>query len=163
LVFGAIAGFRKGLLIELIGIVAFIVAIIAGFKLMEVGITILAEYIVGYSELLPFLSFLIIFLAIILLINMLGKLLKNLIDMTLLGGFDKAAGALVGLVKWAIGISILLWLCSSFGFELPGQDEDLVLYPFLAELGPNIISKVDTILPFAQDMFDSIKEMLSPV
>lgn len=156
-------GFRKGLLIEVIGIVAFVLAIIAGFKLMEMGMTILAEYIEGYTELLPFLSFIIIFLGIILLINMLGKLLKKMIDMTILGGFDKAAGAVVGLLKWAIGVSILLWLCLNFGVALPGQEEDLVLYPFLAELGPNLIASLDSVLPFAQDMLDSIKEMLSPV
>ena len=163
LIFGAVTGYRKGLLIELIGIAAFVVAIIAGFKLMEVGMTVLSDYIDGYSELLPFLSFIIIFLAIILLINMLGKALKKMIDMTLLGGFDKVAGAIVGLVKWAIGVSILLWLCTNFGIELPGQDENLVLYPYLAELGPNIVSRIDTVLPFVQDTFDSIKELLSPV
>lgn len=163
LVFGAIMGFRKGLLIEIIGIIAFVLAIIAGFKLMEVGITILSEYIDGYTELMPFISFIVIFLAIILLINMLGKLLKKMIDMTILGGFDRAAGAVVGLLKWAIGVSILLWLCLNFGVELPGQSDDLVLYPFMAELGPNLISRLDTVLPFAQDMLDSIKEMISPV
>lgn len=163
LIFGAVAGYRKGLLIELIGIAAFVVAIIAGFKLMEVGMTVLSDYIDGYTELLPFLSFIIIFLAIILLINMLGKALKKMIDMTLLGGFDKVAGAVVGLVKWAIGVSILLWLCTNFGIKLPGQDENLVLYPYLADLGPNIVSRIDTVLPFVQDTFDSIKELLSPV
>lgn len=163
LVFGAVLGFRKGLLIELIGIVAFILAIIAGFKLMEVGMVYLAEYIDGFNEILPFLSFIIIFLAIILLINMLGKLLKKMIDMTILGGFDSVAGAIVGVLKWAIGVSILLWLCSNFGVELPGQNEELILYPYLSELGPNIISSFDTVLPFAQEMLDSIKELLSPV
>ena len=103
LVFGAVLGYRKGLLIELIGIVAFVLAIIAGFKLMEVGMVYLDEYIEGFNELLPFLSFIIIFLAIIILINMLGKLLKKMIDMTILGGFDSIAGAIVGVVKWAIG------------------------------------------------------------
>lgn len=163
LVFGAVLGYRKGLLIELIGIVAFVLAIIAGFKLMEVGMVYLDQYIEGFNELLPFLSFIIIFLAIIILINMLGKLLKKMIDMTILGGFDSIAGAIVGIAKWAIGVSILLWLCNNFGFELPGQNEELVLYPYLAELGPNIIASLDAVLPFAQDMLDSIKELLSPV
>lgn len=163
LIFGAVLGFRKGLLVELIGIVAFVLAIIAGFKLMEVGMVYLDEYIDGFNELLPFVSFIVIFLAIIILINMLGKLLKKMIDMTILGGFDNVAGGIVGLAKWAIGVSILLWLCANFGVELPGQGEDLVLYPYLAELGPNIISRLDTVLPFAKDMLDSIKELLSPV
>ena len=94
---------------------------------------------------------------------MLGKLLKKMIDMTLLGGFDKFAGAIIGLIKWAIGLSILLWLVNNFGIELPGQDEELVLYPFLAELGPKLIASLDVVLPFAQDMLDSIKALLSPV
>jgi len=76
---------------------------------------------------------------------------------------DKFAGAIVGIVKWAIGLSIILWLTLNFGVELPGQDEELVLYPFLADLGPNIISALDVILPFAEEMLESIKELISPV
>lgn len=163
LVFGAFLGFKKGLLLEIVGVLAFILAIIGGFKLMETGMVYLSEYFEDFGQLLPFISFLIIFLAIILLINMLGKLLKKMIDMTLLGGFDKFAGAILGLVKWAIGVSILLWLVNNFGVELPGQDEELVLYPFLTELGPKIIASLDIVLPFAEDMLESIKALLSPV
>lgn len=94
---------------------------------------------------------------------MLGKVVKKMIDMTLLGGVDKFAGALVGMVKWAIGISIILFLTINFGIELPGQNEDLVLYPFMVDLGPNIISALDVVLPFAEEMLESIKELLSPL
>lgn len=163
LVFGAVLGFKKGLLLEIFGVLAFVLAIIGGFKLMEVGMVYLSEYFEDFGQLLPFISFILIFLAIILLVNMLGKLLKKVIDMTLLGGFDKFAGAILGLVKWAIGVSILLWLVNNFGIELPGQDEDLVLYPFLTELGPKLIASLDVVLPFAKEMLESIKELLSPV
>lgn len=163
LVFGAVLGFKKGLLLEIFGVLAFVLAIIGGFKLMEVGMVYLSEYFDFVDQLLPFISFIIIFLAIILLVNMLGKLLKKAIDLTLLGGFDKFAGAILGLVKWAIGVSILLWLVNNFGIELLGQNEDLALYPFLTELGPRIISSLDVILPFAKEMLESIKELLSPV
>ncbi len=162
MVFGAVLGFRKGLLLEIFGVLAFVLAIIGGFKLMETGMVYLSEYFEDFDQLLPFISFLVIFLAIIILVNMLGKLLKKMIDLTLLGGFDKFAGAILGLVKWAIGVSILLWLVNNFGIELPGQEEELVLYPFLTELGPKLIASLDVVLPFAQEMLDSIKELLSP-
>lgn len=155
-------GYKKGLLLEIIGILAFILAIIGGFKLMELGITYLQEHIEGMDRWLPFISFLVIFIAIILLVTMLGKALKKLIDMTLLGGFDNFAGAIVGVFKWAIGVSIVLWLLANFGVVLPGQDEDLVLYPYLAALGPKLIEWLNFVLPFAQEMLESIKEMLSP-
>ncbi len=123
----------------------------------------LDDYFEEFSNLLPFISFLIIFLAIVLLVNMLGKVVKKLVDMTLLGGVDKFAGAVIGIAKWAIGLSIILWLTNNFGIELPGQNEELVLYPFLMELGPNVVEGVSVVLPFAQDLFDSIKELISPI
>ena len=162
LIFGAFGGFKKGLLLEIIGILAFVLAIIGGFKLMEFGMTLLAEYFEGLDHLLPFISFLVIFLAIILLINMLGKVLKKVVDMTLLGGVDKFAGAIVGAAKWAIGLSIILWLTITFGIELPGQEEDLVLYPYLVDLAPSLIDSLSVVLPFAEEMIDSIRELLQP-
>jgi len=130
---------------------------------MELGMTYLSAYFDGIDHLLPFISFLVIFIAIILLVNLFGKLVKKMVDMTLLGGVDKFAGAIVGIVKWAIGLSIILWLTNNFGIELPGQDEELVLYPFLAELGPSLITALDVVLPFAEEMLESIKELISPV
>jgi len=156
-------GYKKGLLLEIFGILAFVLAIIGGFKLMELGMTYLSAYFDGIDHLLPFISFLVIFIAIILLVNLFGKLVKKMVDMTLLGGVDKFAGAIVGIVKWAIGLSIILWLTNNFGIELPGQDEELVLYPFLAELGPSLITALDVVLPFAEEMLESIKELISPV
>ena len=84
-------------------------------------------------------------------------------DMTLLGGVDKFAGAVIGIAKWAIGLSIVLWLTANFGVELLGQDEELVLYPFLKELSPRVIEAASVVMPFAQDMLDSIKDLISPI
>lgn len=156
-------GFRKGLLLEIVGILAFVLGIIGGFKLMELGMTYLDDYFEDFDHLLPFISFIVIFLAILLLVNLVGKAVKKVLDMTLLGGVDKFAGALVGLAKWAIGLSLVLWLTQNFGVVLPGQDEDLVLYPYLAELGPNLIKSMSVVLPFAEEMLESIKELISPV
>jgi len=156
-------GFRKGLLLEIVGILAFVLGIIGGFKLMELGMTYLEGYMEDFDHLLPFVSFLIIFLAILLLVNLLGKAVKKVLDMTLLGGVDKFAGAIVGVAKWAIGLSLILWLTHHFGIQLPGQDEDLVLYPYLTDLGPNLIQSLSVVLPFAEEMIDSIKELVSPV
>ena len=72
---------------------------------MEYGMTLLDQYFEDFDNLLPFISFLIIFLAILLLVNMLGKVVKKMVDMTLLGGVDRFAGAIVGIAKWAIGLS----------------------------------------------------------
>mgnify|MGYP000993109796 CR=1 FL=1 len=150
-------------MLEIIGILAFVLAIIGGFKLMEYGMTYLDDYFEDFDNLLPFISFLVIFLGILILINMLGKVVKKMIDLTLLGGVDNFAGAIIGIAKWAIGLSIVLWLTHHYGIELPGQNEDLVLYPFLTDLAPNVIESAGGILPFAEELFDSIKDLISPI
>ncbi len=150
-------------MLEIIGILAFVLAIIGGFKLMEYGMTYLDDYFEDFDNLLPFISFLVIFLGILILINMLGKVVKKMIDLTLLGGVDNFAGAIIGIAKWAIGLSIVLWLTHHYGIELPGQNEDLVLYPFLTDLAPNVIESAGVILPFAEELFDSIKDLISPI
>lgn len=123
----------------------------------------LDDYFEEFDNLLPFISFLVIFIGILLLINLLGKVVKKMVDMTLLGGVDKFAGAVIGIVKWAIGLSIVLWLTNNFGIALPGQNEELVLYPFLKDLAPNVIEGAAFVLPFAEELFDSIKDLISPV
>ena len=150
-------------MLEIIGILAFVLAIIGGFKLMEYGMTYLDDYFEDFDNLLPFISFLVIFLGILILINMLGKVVKKMIDLTLLGGVDNFAGAIIGIAKWAIGLSIVLWLTHHYGIELPGQNEDLVLYPFLTDLAPNVIESAGGVLPFAEELFDSIKDLISPI
>ena len=71
LLYGAYRGYIKGLFIEIIGVIAFIVAIVVGFKFLGYGMNLLAPTI-GESlsiRFLPYLSFSIIFFTTIFLIN----------------------------------------------------------------------------------------------
>ena len=145
---------------ELIAVLALILGIIGGFKLIHWGIDLLDEYIT--SEILPFLSFIMIFIGIVVLINVLGKLLKEIIHMTPLGSVDSLAGALIGLVKWAFGISVLIWIFSSFDIGLPADiTSDSTIYPLLVSFAPWIADKVAVLFPFLDQAFESIKEQLN--
>ena len=111
---GAIQGYRKGFLMEVVSISAFIVAVIAGFKLLHVGIDFLRDNFHLSGKWLPYLSFLLIFVGIIILMNVIGRAVKKVLDMTLFGGFDNMVGALVGSFKWIFGISVLIWIFNYF-------------------------------------------------
>ena len=111
---------------------------------------------------LPFVSFLVIFITIILLVNIIGKLFKKIIDLTLLGSIDNLAGALLSALKWVFGISVLLWLTSSFGIT-PDEawTEDSFLYEKVMVAAPWFVDKVSVVVPYAHDLFDQIKALLS--
>jgi membrane protein required for colicin V production len=162
MLFGAYRGYQKGFVLEIIAIISFVLAIIGGFKLMHWGMDLLDKYFDIGGHLLPYISFIVIFIAIILLVNLIGKLVKKIIDLTLLGAVDNLAGALLSIIKWAFAISVLLWLSSSFGVVFSEEwRQDSFLYSYLLSFAPTVVDYFSGFMPFANNLFDQIKEMLS--
>lgn len=162
LLIGAYTGYKRGLLMEVISLAAFFVAIIAGIKLLDWGIVLLSKYIDGYDGLLPIISFTIIFIAIILSLNMIGKAVKKVLDMTLIGSFDDIAGSVLGIVKWALFISIFLWIFGSFGGTISeSTTENSFLYQPISSFAPGIFSSFSWLYPYFIEFFEQSKEFVN--
>lgn len=159
LIFGAYLGYKKGLLLEIVSMLAFFLAIIGAFKLVDFGQELLSPYFQNWEKALPIISFIILFVAILLLVNMVGKITKKILDLTLLGGIDNFAGAVLGLLKWAFGLSLVLWLASSVDINIPHEmQEDSYIYPTLASLAPVVFEAVSEYMPFIQEVFQNLKD-----
>ncbi|MDH5379616.1 MAG: CvpA family protein [Cyclobacteriaceae bacterium] len=162
LLFGAYRGYRKGFLMEIIAIAALILGIIGGFRLLHVGMEFLDERFDINGTILPYVAFLLIFIAIIILVNLLGKSLKTLIDLTLLGSFDNLAGSLIGILKWAFGISVIFWISGSFNLAFPQETtEGAFIYPLIESFAPTVINGLGYIFPFLEGFVNSVREILT--
>lgn len=160
LVFGFYRGYKKGFLMELVALLSLVLGIIGGFRLMHYGMVWLEGRLGEFQSLAPFIAFLGIFVIIIVLVNLLGRAAKSLLDMTLLGSLDKFVGALVGLLKWAFGVSIVLWLLNLAEVFIPEEMiEGSLLFPYLVQFAPWVVEMASALLPFAQDLFDQVKEL----
>ena len=161
LFWGAYQGYRKGLLLEIIAIAAFIVAVVVGFKLLNVSLSWLTPYVGTNNRFLPYFGFSVIFFPIIFLVNKLGRLLRHGMRYTLLGSFDSMAGAMIGIFTWAFGISVFLWLLNAVGVALPAEVTGRsYLYPFVKPFAPTIIQKASELFPLGSDLLDSLKKLL---
>lgn len=150
LAWGAFNGYRKGLLVEIVAVVAFIVAMIVGFKFLAFGIDLLSPYISRElaRKLLPWLGFSVIFFPTVFLINQMGFALRRSLKYTLLGTFDSVAGAAVGLFTWVFGISVMLWLLSYMGVKMPiRHTEGALLYPYVVPVAPMVMDKAAVWVP----------------
>lgn len=162
LLIGAYTGFRRGMLMEVISLAAFFVALIAGIKLLDWGISILSQYIEGYESLLPIIAFSVIFVGIIIALNLIGKAVKKVMDMTLLGNLDDFIGALMGVVKWALFISIILWIFESFGGKINEKLTDTsLLYDPVASFAPKLFDLFSGFFPYFMDFFEQSKELVN--
>ncbi|HET8859925.1 CvpA family protein [Marivirga sp.] len=161
LFFGAYLGFKKGLLLEIVSLVALILAIIGAFKLLDFGMELLQPYFQNWEHALPIISFILLFIAILLIVNLVGKIVKKILDMTLLGGLDNFAGAVIGLLKWAFGVSLVLWMGESIEISVsPEMAEGTYVYPIIASIAPFVVDLISAYMPFIQDVFNQLKALL---
>mgnify|MGYP003677751884 FL=1 len=127
----------------------------------------MAGFLDGYFTkvpgLIPVISFIIVFVVIVLAVNLIGLALKKTIDLTLLGSFDDLAGSLAGILKWALALSFLLWLLTFFGFQLADEYvEGAKIYPFVVSLAPWMIDTISVVLPFVKEFFEKLTPEQQP-
>ncbi|HRG09693.1 MAG TPA: CvpA family protein [Cyclobacteriaceae bacterium] len=151
---GAFLGYKRGFLMELFFLVALVAGVLLGFRLMGWGVEVLAREFNADTKVLPYLSFLIIFGLVLLLVLFIGNRIKNSLDKTFLGRVDAVAGALLGILKYAFSISIIIWIFESFKLDwLDSLAKDSVLYPWIASVAPSVASFFGDFLPFFKETF----------
>jgi len=153
LTFAAFKGFRKGFILEIISILALFIGVLGALKLLDYGKEFIAKRLEINGDILPYLSFLLIFILIVIILNLVGRAIKKLVDLTLLGGLDDIAGAILGIFKWSLIVSLLIWAASLIQVELPSDwTEGSMIYPYLAWFAPNLFNTLSSIFPFIKDL-----------
>jgi len=154
LIVGAIAGYREGFLMELISFIAILLGVLGGFKLMGVGMILLHKKFNVDQSTLPYISFLIIFVIIVVGVNLTGKVIKKSIDNTFLGKADQAMGAALGTFKTLFMLSIALWIADSLKWTpKEAWTEGSWLYPFTATIAPRTADWIGGFLPVFKEIF----------
>jgi len=154
LALGAFLGYRRGFLLELFFLLAIVLGVFIGFKLMGSGVEYLSREFNADKAVLPYISFAIIFLIVMVVVTLIGRSIKNSLDKTFLGKMDSIAGAALGLIKYAFGISVIIWLAEAFQIPIPeGWKEESVLYPIAAKVAPDLSEYFGKILPFFKETF----------
>ena len=119
---------------------AFLAATIGAFSFFEEGVELLKPLIGEDNTLVPLIAILSIFGLILVAVTMLGQGLKKIIDITILGTVDSLGGAVLGLLKWAFALSIILWLTDKAHLKLPAEaTKDSLLYPIVVNYSPVLI------------------------
>ena len=151
---GAWGGYKEGFLMELISLAAVIIGVFCGFKLMGEGMLFLGERFNVDRSTLPYLSFVVIFVLVMLLVRMLGKLVKGSIDHSFLGTLDKAMGAVLGAFRTLFLLSIVVWILDSLKFSPKSEwISDSWLYPFTVRLAPSVANWLGQFLPVFKEIF----------
>lgn len=116
-----IRGFSKGFIIELATLIGMVLGIIAAYYFAPQMQEFLKQYFTLSHQMLKILSYIIIFVLVLLTIYLIGKLIEKFIDILALGWLNKLLGAVFGLCKGLILIAIVFLI-----FEIADPHEKVI-------------------------------------
>ena len=158
-------GYKKGLIIAIFSIVAFIVGLAAALKLSATVAAYLQNSVNISGKWLPFLSFAMVFGLVTVLVGMGGKLIEKTFEMALLGWANRIGGILLFAILYTIIFSIFLFYAEKIHLFEEATIQSSKVFPFIKPWGPKVINAFGTILPIFKDMFTQLSnyfESLSP-
>ena len=146
MLFGLIRGWKNGLFVEIASVIAVIVAFYGAMHFSYLIGDYLSDKLSWNASYIKIASFVLTYLAILVGVHLLGKILTRVASLTMLGSLNRIAGSVFGLVKVAVILGALLIYLERANqrLELIEMDriEQSFFYKPLKEIGAFIFSRV---------------------
>ena len=156
---GTVKGYRHGLVLEVVSLLAFVLGVVGGLSLLSVAIPVVRGYLGELFGLLPLVSFLLVLVGIMWGVHLLGSLLKTAVHLTPFGTLDSLLGGAAGALKWLLGLSLLLHGTALAGLPLlaPSLTAGSVVLPWVQKATPLALQLTGYVLPFAHSLLARLK------
>lgn len=163
LIFACIKGLRKGFILALFSVVAFIIGIAAALKLSAVVATKLSENVNATGKWLPVISFIIVFILVVVLVNLGGRLIQKAFEAMMLGWLNRIAGVVLYIFLYSIIFSIFLFYAVQLDFIKETTISASKTYKYIQPLGPKLIDALGRIIPLFKDIFGQLEQFFGQV
>lgn len=148
-------GLRKGLIIEVVTLLAFGVGIYGAMHFSDFTAAHLQDFMEIKPQYLNTVAFVLTFIILVVLVNLIGRLVSKWVKSMNLGFFDKLGGFLFGILKGVLLCSVLLMVLNNFqllGVVKPKVKEESKLYPYIEQTVPYVYSGFDLVKDYAKDV-----------
>lgn len=109
IIYAIFKGLSKGLVIAIFSILAFVIGIAAALKLSAVVANYLGTNTKIYSTWLPVLSFIIVFILVVILVRIGAKFIEKTFQLVMLGWLNKICGAIFYVLLYTLIFSVFLF------------------------------------------------------
>ena len=140
LILAAIQGFRKGFIVELASLAALVLGIWGAIRFSDWTAGLISDTMNYHSKHLTTIAFIVTFIAIVVLIHILGKVLDNIVKAVALGFLNRLAGIIFGVLKVAVILSIFLLLFDTI-------DENVHILPSKQKTESKVYAPMKQLVP----------------
>jgi membrane protein required for colicin V production len=156
-------GYSKGFIVALFSVVGFIAGLAAALKLSAFVAEKLSGTLNASGKWLPVISFLLVFIAVVLLVKLGARLLQGSIEMILLGWLNRIAGILLFAFLYSILFSVFLFYAVQLNLLSAEAIAASNIYPYLQPLAPKVIDSLGTVIPWFRNMFTQLQDFFEQI
>jgi len=161
LIWSAYRGFTKGFILQLSTLAALLLGIYGAIHFSDFTADMLVRHFNVSNDYLSIIAFALTFVAIVIAVHLLARLIEKLIQAIALGFINRLLGVLFGIAKTAFIISILLVLVNKanekYHFLPKEKTNNSLLYQPLSDFAPSIFPYLHF-----DDLREGIKEGEAP-
>ena len=113
LVIGLVRGLMKGFILELTSLLSVVLGIVGAFAFADVVEGYVIQYLDWDAKYIQLTAFILTFLAIVILVSLIGKALTKLANAIALGMLNRLLGGFFGLLKMALIVLVLILIVNT--------------------------------------------------
>lgn len=147
-------GLRKGLIIEVVTLLAFGIGIYGAMHFSDFTAERLVEYIEVKPEYLNTIAFILTFILLVIAVNLIGRLVSKLVKTMNLGFFDRLGGFVFGVAKGVLLCSLFVVVLNNLqvlGVVKEEAKQKSKLYPYVEQTVPYLYQGFDLVKDFVKD------------
>jgi len=130
LLYGLVKGFSNGLIKEITGLLGLIIGVYVAINFSSYLHPRFTEFLGGYEQFVPIISFVTLFIVSILAIRLLGYFLEKITRVLALGIISKILGSIFGFFKIVVIFSFLLVVITEYKLiDTQTQKQSVLLKP----------------------------------
>lgn len=158
LVMGIFKGLKKGFVLAVFSLLAFIIGLTAAIKLSSVVADYLGENVNISQRWLPVLAFALVFIAVVFLVRLGAKAIEGVLRVAMLGWLNKIGGAILYVILYLFIFSVLLFYLEELHIIKPETIRSSNTYSYIKPLAPTIMDSLGSVIPFFKDMFAELED-----
>ena len=158
-----IKGMSRGFIVAIFSFLAIIIGVAAAMKLSYIVSAWLQNSFNTGKQWLPVLSFLIVFIAVLILVRWVANLIQAALNATMLGWLNKLGGIILYVLLFISVYSILLFYLTKMNLIKPETVSASRSYSFIEPLGPRVVETVGIIIPVFKNLFQQLSNFFGSI
>lgn len=156
-------GYTRGFIVSVVSFFAIVVGLAAAVKLSVIMANWLQQSTHINSQWLPFLSFTIVMIGVILLLRLLANMLQKSVEFLLMGWANKMGGMLFYVIIYTLIFSVVLFYANKMSILKQNTIAASTCYSFVQPWGIKAINGFGKIIPIFKDSFTQLSTFFDSV